>query len=284
MITKTIDKLFEINIEEIETWGKRPYKNSFFEIVYVEKGSGFQCINQHEFEYHEGNIFLLPPLDCHSFKIVKPSRFYFIRFTDHYFMKNDNLTDYNAWFDKIAYITANYNKVPGDIISSERERHFIINNIKSIYMEYLENDSYSDSIITGSVASILNILARCIEKKYVDRANESDNRMGEIMRYINTHISNSHKLRVPELAEKFGISKTYFSEYFKKNVGTSLGDYILKSKLKLVETKVMHTDLSMKEIAWQLNFTDSSHLARSFKKAYGMTIKQFKNKGHVCVQ
>ncbi len=282
MKTESISKLLEIHIEEIDTWVKRPYKNNFFEIVFVEKGTGRQCINQHEFEYHEGNIFFLPPLDCHSFKITSPSKFYFIKFTDHYFLQKDNLTNYNAWFDKIAYVIANYNKVPGDIISTEHERQFIINNIKSIYQEYLRADSYSDSIISGAIASILNILARSIENRYVNKANETDNRFGEILRYINTHLLINDKLRLAYLAEKFGISKTYFSEYFKKQAGISLVDYVLKSKLKIVETKVLHTDLSLKEIAWQLNFTDSSHLAKSFKKVYGMTIKEFKNTGQIC--
>ena len=276
------NKLFEIHIEELSSWDKRPHKHNFFEIVYVEKGSGYQCINNHEFEYKQGNIFLLPPLNCHSFKIEEESRFYFIRFTDHYFLKNNRLTDYKDWFDKLAYILANYNKVPGDIISSDRERNFIISNIKSIYQEYLFADSYSDSIIAGSVASILNILARSIEKRYVDQANEIDNRFGEILRYINTNILKSENLKIPKLSEKFGISKTYFSEYFKKQAGISLADYITKSKLRIVETKVLHTDLSLKEIAYQLNFTDSSHLSRSFKKAYGMTVKEFKNSGQVC--
>ncbi|PKQ61985.1 AraC family transcriptional regulator [Labilibaculum filiforme] len=283
MFTESLSKLFEIHIEELSSWEKRPHKHNFFEIVYVEKGSGLQCVNQHEFEYQEGNIFLLPPLDCHSFKIAEPSRFYFIRFTDHYFLKDEGLTNYNAWFDRIAYIIANYNKVPGDIIATDRERQFIINNIKSIYQEYLASDSFSESIISGAIASILNILARSIEKKYVDKANEIDNRFGDILRYINTNIFNSENVRVPNLAEKFSISKTYFSEYFKKQAGVSLADYIIKSKLRIVETKVLHTDLSLKEIAYQLNFTDSSHLSRSFKKAYGMTVKQFKNtSGQIC--
>ncbi len=282
MITESTHNLFEIHIEELEKWEKRPHKHNFFEIIYVEKGSGMQCINTHEFAYHEGNIFLLPPLDCHSFKIKERSRFYFVRFTDHYFLRHDGLTDYNAWFDRIAYILANYNKVPGDIITSERERQFIIHNIKFMYQEHLKSDAYSEPIITSIVASILNILARSIENKYVEKANESDQRLGEILRYINTHIFDNEKLRVPVLSEKFGISKTYFSEYFKKQAGISFVDYILKSKLKIVETKIRHTDLSLKEIAWQLNFTDSSHLARSFKKVYGMTVKEFKNGAVVC--
>ena len=274
--------MFEIHIEELNKWEKRPYKNSFFEIVYIEKGSGRQCINTHEFEYHSGNIFLLPPLDCHLFKIEEPTKFHFIRFTDHYFLKDTGQADYKSWFDQITYILANYNKVPGDIIASERERQFIINNINFIYQEYLTTDNYSSPIITGSIVSILNILARSIEKRYVESANASNNRFGDVLRYINTHLSDSEKLRIPILAEQFNISKSYFSEYFKKKAGISLADYILKSKLKIVETKVLHTDLSLKEIAWQMNFTDSSHLARSFKKVYGKTVKEFKNSGQIC--
>lgn len=60
----------------------------------------------------------------------------------------------------------------------------------------------------------------------------------------------------------------------------SLTDYVQRSKLKLVETKVRHAGLSLKEIAYQLGFSDSSHLAKVFKKAYGMTISEYKNGGY----
>lgn len=275
-------RLFEIHIEEYEEWKDRPHKHNFFEMVYVEQGKGKQCINEHEFEYGPGNLFLLPPLDCHSFKIQEPSRFYFIRFTNHYFLSGNGAVDYHSWFDKMAYILANYNKVPGDIIGSDSERQFIIQTIKSIHQEYLVEDDYSQAIITGAMASILNILARSIERQYVNRANETESRMGEILRHLNTHIDQPEQLGIPVLAGKFGISATYFSEYFKKNAGMTLGEHIMKSKLKLVETKVLHTDLTLKEIAFQLNFADSSHLARAFKKAYGMTIKEFKTSGQLC--
>ena len=281
MRTEQAHKLFDIQIEELVKWGKRAHKHDFFEIVYIDKGSGRQCINEHEFDYQEGNVFLLPPLDCHSFKISEPSRFYFIRFTDHFFLNEEGLAHYGDWFDRIAYILANYNKVPGDIIASDRERKFIIQNIQYIYQEYARSDCYSRSIVAGAVASILSILARSIENRYVEQANKIENRFGEILRYINTNIAHKDKIRVPVLADKFGISRTYFSEYFKKHAGDSLANYIIKSKLRLAETKIAHTDLSLKEIAYQLNFTDSSHLPKAFKKAYGMTLKEFRNCGYL---
>ncbi|MEO1652060.1 MAG: AraC family transcriptional regulator, partial [Bacteroidota bacterium] len=101
---------------------------------------------------------------------------------------------------------------------------------------------------------------------------------GEILRYLNNNLTANEKLRLPVLAEKFGISKSYFSEYFKKQAGLPLAEYILSARLRIVETKLRHTDLSIKEIAYQLNFTDSNHLAKSFKKVYGITMKEFKNR------
>ncbi len=276
MLIEEAQRIFDIQVEEFSVWRKRPHKHNFFEIVYVDHGRGYQCINDHEFAYRSGNIFLLPPLDCHSFKIEEPSLFYFIRFTDHYFLNDQKLTNYKDWFDRMAYILANYNKVPGDIISTDRERGYIIQTIKSMHQEYLSTDTYSDAIISGAMASILNILARSIEKQYVEQANESDSRFGEILRYINTNIIDSERLRIPVLSERFGISPTYFSEYFKKQAGVNLAEYVNKTKLKLVETKILHTDLTLKEIAYQLNFTDSSHLSKTFKSVYGMTVREFK--------
>ncbi|MDW7694718.1 AraC family transcriptional regulator [Flammeovirgaceae bacterium SG7u.111] len=282
MLLEETQKIFEIQVEEFSEWEKRPHRHNFFELVYVDYGKGYQCINLNEFEYSSGNVFLLPPMDCHSFKIHEPSRFFFIRFTDHYFLSDDKPIDYKSWFDKMAYVLSNYNKVPGDIISSERERAFIVQTIKAIFKEYTSADSYSDSIITGMMTAILNILARSVEKQYVDQANKIDSRFGEVLRYINTNINDQKLLRIPVLSDRFGISPTYFSEYFKKHAEMGLAEYITKSKLKLVQTKLLHTDFSLKEIAYQLNFTDSSHLAKAFKNVYGMTIKEFKQSGQTC--
>ena len=283
MKVETVNRTFELHIEEISKWGKRAHRHNFFEVVYVDEGAGLQCINTHEFEYRAGNIFLLPPLDCHSFKVSQPSRFYYLRFTDYLFRRAFGEAQYSTWFENISYILAHYNRIPGDIIPTEQERQFIVQNIKSIQQEYMVSDSYSEQIIAGVIASILNILARSIEKRYVHEANELEGNFGEVLRYIHHNLTDRAKISLTALAKRFAISENYFSEYFKKQAGEPLVSYVMKSKLRLAETKILHTDLSLKEIAYQLKFTDSSHLARAFKKTYGMTVSEFKTiDGNVC--
>lgn len=270
--------MFEIEIVELDDWSRRPYQNNFFEIVYVSNGVGNQCIAGVEFEYREGNIFLLPPLNCHSYTIKEPSRFIFIKFLDNFFLHGGAGVDYKGWFESVSYILANYNRVPGDIISSESERKCIIAIIQIIVAEHLSRDGYSNAIVSGMMISVLNLLARNIERKFADNINQNDSRFGSILRYINSNLMDAELLKLPALATHFGISKSYFSEYFAKNAGVKLSEYILKAKLKLAETYILHTDNSLKEIAYSLGFTDSSHLSNSFKKHYSMTTSEFRER------
>ncbi len=270
--------MFDIEVLELDNWARRPYQNNFFEIVFVESGAGEQCISGVKFEYHAGNIFLLPPLNCHSFTITEPSKFIFIRFLDNFFIHGGAGVDYKGWFDNISYILANYNRVPGDIISSESERKYIINTIHAIVSEHIARDGYSDAIVSAMMNSILNLLARNIENKFANNITQNDNRFHSLLRYINNNLMNSERIKIAALAEQFGISKSYFSEYFTKNAGVKLSEYILKAKLKLAETYILHTDNSLKEIAYTLGFTDSSHLSNSFKRHYTMTIGEFRSR------
>ncbi|PWJ60190.1 AraC-like DNA-binding protein [Dyadobacter jejuensis] len=276
-IEQTI-KPFEIHIEILDHWQKRPHQHNFFELVYIDKGTGHQCINQMQFPYAQGNIFLLPPLDCHSFKIEERTTFYFIRFTDLYFTKEAMHGHYKEWFQKLSYVLSNYNKVAGDIIQTRTslERELLVHLIKQIHQEYLTKDDYSEPIIESLLMSTLNILARNIEKRYVDEGHNKDYKFGEIIRYIQHHLYDKQKLSLEAIASEFNIAPTYFSEYFKKHSEYSFQEYIIKSKLKLAESYIKHSQYSIKEIAYMLGFTDSSHLSKSFKKNYSVTIQDFK--------
>ncbi len=68
-------------------------------------------------------------------------------------------------------------------------------------------------------------------------------------------------------------------EFFRKNVNMSLREYIIKAKLRLVEIRLLNSNFTLTEIADELNFTDVSHLSKTFKRYTGMSIREFKQQG-----
>ena len=101
-----------------------------------------------------------------------------------------------------------------------------------------------------------------------------------LLGYIHEHIYAPEALRVEKLAAYFNISQTYVSQFFKRETGESLQEYINSYRLALIESRLRHTNQRLGEIAAQFGFTDSSHLNKTFRKARGLTPSKFRKAGN----
>lgn len=276
-------KPFEIQEIALSEWRQRPVKNNFFELVLVKEGKGTQCINYNFYDYASGSLFLLPPLKCHSFQIKTTTKFVFLKFTSTFFHANgQDAASQQEWFREAAYILSNYNQLPGDIINSELDRQHIYTLIELILKENRNYQPNSSALIKSLMTSILEILLRNIKQSaaYEVAAHaENDDRVTKLLAYINENIANPQLLKIEPLAKTFLLSPTYLSEFFRKKVKMSLREYIMKARLKLVEIRLLNSDYTLNEIANELNFTDVSHLSKTFKRHTGMSIREFKKQG-----
>jgi len=271
---------FELTVETTELWEKQAHKHSFFELVYIKEGKGRQCINHNTLDYEKGNIFFLPPLDCHSFVIEEKTTFIFLKFSDQLFEKSNSYEiNTKNWFENISYILRNYNKTTGNIINNQQDKNKVVQLIELIILENNKRDRFSSVVIQGLIIGMLNILMRHIEQNIYNTIKPNNTKFNSIIKYIQNNLFDNKKLKIPFLADKFNISKTYFSEYFKMNFGSSLNKYILISRLRVVETRLLYSDFTIKQIAYEVGFSDASHLSNVFKKYYLISISDFRKKG-----
>ncbi|MEM6397103.1 MAG: AraC family transcriptional regulator [Bacteroidota bacterium] len=276
-------KPFEIQEIELSKWKKRPAKNNFFELVLIKQGRGTQCINYNYYDYQSDSIFLLPPLQCHSFQIEEPTKFVFLKFTSGFFKANkENAISHADWFSEASYILSNYNQMPGDVIQSDIDRQHLYTLVELVTRENKNQRSNSGLLIKSLMTSVLEILLRNIKQSAAYETafdEEKDDRIARMLTYINENIREPEKLKVDELARSFLLSPTYVSEFFRKKVKMSLREYVLKAKLKLVEIRLLNSDYTLSEIADELRFTDVSHLSKTFKKYTGISPRAFKKQG-----
>ncbi len=87
------------------------------------------------------------------------------------------------------------------------------------------------------------------------------------------------------LSEKLNMDYTNMSSIFSQTKGITIEHYIVIHKIEKVKELLIYDELSIKEIAFKMNYSGSSHLSNQFKKVTGLTptffkaMKTFRRKG-----
>ncbi len=279
MIRYTLHETFVVKQYTINKWEAEPHNHNYFEIIFIEKGKGFHTINDIRFPYEENNIFLLAPEDAHYFEIEEQTHFTFFKFTELLFSNKVNLPDRNYWLQRIEQLLHHPNIIPGDVISHEKDRK-VIWDIHNLVLDEFKNEKiYYQEIISNAISTILSIIVRNISEKY--DANQNDVQINQrkidlILSHIRQHAYDNALTKISFLADKFGMSQSSISTYFKRKTGESIHQYVTKYKMKLVEYRLLYTEFTIAEIAYQMGYTDESHLTKTFKKHFSMSPRQYR--------
>ena len=81
---------------------------------------------------------------------------------------------------------------------------------------------------------------------------------------------------VEELAEYVDLNPSYLSRLFKKEVGTSISEYIRRQKLETAKNMLVYSEYRPAEIATTLAFPSQSYFTEIFHKYTGLTPKEYR--------
>jgi len=79
------------------------------------------------------------------------------------------------------------------------------------------------------------------------------------------------------LSKRFDKSYSVLSKLFSKREGVTIEKYEIQLKIEKVKELIQHQEYNFSEIAFSLNYNNSSHLAKQFKSITGMSMTQYKN-------
>lgn len=272
----------EITIKELVSNNSGLHKHHFFELIYVLEGTGIHNINNNRFEFSKGDVFLLTPEDAHTFEVDTLTKFCIVDFTKSFFVKNQRVgetkSNVSELYKQLEFIFHNHHNIKGNIISGS-ERNIFKALINQLIKEKGKKQFFDEIIIQDIIFLLLHFIARSIQESIslFSKRENPKSRVHEITAYIQQHIYDSELLKISSIAAHFGKSPDHLNRYFKSETESTIKDYIIRYKLNLVKTRLKFSDLTVSEIADELNFTDESHLNKMFKSAFGKTARQYKN-------
>lgn len=193
--------------------------------------------------------------------------------------------DVSEFFKRLEYIFHNHHSIKGNIILDNDKNIFEV-LINQLIKEKIGKQLFKEIITQNIVFLLLHVIARnihqTISKDFVSKNPKS--KIHEITAYIQQNIYDKELIKIEKLAAHFNKSPDHLSRYFKLQTGTTIKDYITRYKLNLIQTRLKFSDLTISEIATEMNFTDESHLNKAFKNVVGKTAKQFRKEEVINLQ
>ncbi|WP_108804270.1 helix-turn-helix transcriptional regulator [Aquimarina sp. Aq107] len=249
----------------------------FFEILHIEKGTGTIIINNHKVSYSDNQLFILIPSDQYNLEIETPTTVSAIKFLNSFFSSSsleENELQRKEWFRRIETILHSANRTSNLGLQFNTDQSSLNSLFTVLCNEYNDENLKNEVVLKSTMHTILHIISRNVN--FIS-SKMSSSKIQEIINYIHSNIHDSEKLTKKELADQFHISENYISQYFKNKMNIGLKKYILNYKLKLAETRLKYTDLTVTEISQELGFIDSSHLDKTFLSYKGITAKKYKD-------
>lgn len=110
-----------------------------------------------------------------------------------------------------------------------------------------------------------------------DKISKTIERIKNIIVTIVHHQNEQLKINLSTyIAEDLKQDYSALSNLFSETEGITIEHYFIAQKIERVKELLIYNELSLSEIAFQLNYSSVAHLSNQFKKTTGITPTQFK--------
>jgi AraC family transcriptional regulator len=100
-------------------------------------------------------------------------------------------------------------------------------------------------------------------------------KLRRVMAYVDARIGGP--ISLDDLASVAGVSRFHFHRQFRKSVGVTPHEYVLRARIERAKGLLTASDLTVGEVSGAVGFADQSHFSNIFRKLTAMTPRSFRN-------
>ncbi len=232
-----------------------------YQLLYVTEGMGiFHSASVPEALLKAGDLFLLFPGEWHSYHPLKKTgwKSYWIGF------KGKNMDD----------------RVRAGFLSPQKPIYHVGYSamVNDMYQFGLKTAKEEAAYVQQTLAGVVNLLIglmHSLERNIVLNTNHEHVDMVNKAR-LRIRESLEADLTIQQIAAEMGVSYSNFRKLFKEYTGISPSLYQQDLRLQRAKELLTTTDLSIKQIAYQLRFDSPDYFSSKFKTKTGMKPSDFR--------
>lgn len=161
----------------------------------------------------------------------------------------------------------------------ERNYFFYNNPELAVTINNLINICQSNAVTKDVLADLAlqELLIRISQSQNLtelsSEAPETNTYLAQIIQFIRLHITD--KLTLKAIASKASISTASLYRLFKRELGISPVEFIIRERIKLSKRLLKDDTRYIKNISFEVGFEDANYFIRAFKNHEGITPKQY---------
>ncbi|ASW76280.1 AraC family transcriptional regulator [Chryseobacterium piperi] len=241
-----------------------PHKHDFFIINLFEHGKGSHTIDFIKYPIENHQIHLVFPGQVHQWVIEKETIGYQLMISREWF---------EGFLPALRFSWSYYQNHPVINVSEEMYQ-LLLYEFKAIQKELNKETVFLDLIQKRSEVIGL-LISKSVEGVFKDfEIYNSNPIISKFQNFIDQYFKEERS--VSFYAEKLNISANYLNIVCKKSLNTSASSLIQDRILLEAKRLLKVSEMSVKDIVYDLGFYDHASFSKFFKAQTGMTPSQFK--------
>jgi AraC family transcriptional regulator len=159
----------------------------------------------------------------------------------------------------------------------------ILRNLEIPFQKVIVGEIHLPNNLTSQQVNMLNANLAKIGLELID------NRMSGLIERIKQLVLKKARNEVAEKEMKAKLSSflsthlhheyTYLSSFFSSVEGRTIENYFIEQRIEKVKELLVYKEMTLSEIAFEMEYSSVAHLSNQFKKITGLTPSHFKEVG-----
>jgi len=253
--------------DEVMKMLTQPHRKSNYFFVFVEKGSLTHKVDLNDLTITNGQLFFVLPNQIHSVPAQKKE-------DKEYFKMSFDQNCLSLLPKQFSFLI---NPLNSQIISFDSDSRQRVKMLFEILDKILHSDnSQRDAeIILAHLNSLLTELNNAYFKSAVKEKSEP-NKLSKYIEFqmaVETHLTEQHS--VDTIANNLSVTTNNLYNIVKEFSGVSPKEFITNRLMLEAQRKLFYSETSVKELAYELGFSDPDYFSKLFKKNTGKSVTQF---------
>ena len=248
-----------------------PHRHNFYTVLIINKAKGLHKIDFNTYELSNNQIFFVAPGQVHQVIETEKSIGYSMTFSNQFLVEN---------YIPISFIESlnlfqNYGQSP-PLFPSKAQFEVIENFAENIF-KLSNSDSNMKCLSIGSFLKLLLIECNngcAINPIESDVDTTGDNLIRAFKNAVNSTYKKEHSISF--YANELYITPDHLNRTVKAKIGKTAKDYIQARIITEAKRLLYFSDLSNKEIGYELGFNEPANFSAFFKKHTQQSPSHFK--------